>query len=139
MFTYPYPRPAVTVDSVIISPENNILLIKRLHEPFANTWALPGGFVNIDEELEDACKRELFEETGIKVGEMRQFKAYGGINRDPRHRTISVVFYAFIEQEIVPTAGDDAAKAKWFNLSELPALAFDHGLIIDDFLNEINF
>lgn len=137
MFSYPYPRPAVTVDAILISRQNSVLLIERGREPFKGKWALPGGFVDMDEELETACKRELEEETGIRVGEMAQFRAYGGVNRDPRHRTISVIFYAFAESEFKPSAGDDAAKASWFPMDVLPELAFDHQQILDDFKAEI--
>ncbi len=133
MFTYSYPRPAVTVDAILISNRNSLLLIERGREPFKGKWALPGGFINMDEELAVACQRELEEETGLRVGELKQFRAYGGVNRDPRHRTISVLFYAFTDDELVACAGDDAANAQWFPLDELPELAFDHRLILEDF------
>ncbi len=113
------------------------MLIERGREPFKGKWALPGGFINMDEELETACRRELEEETGIRVGELAQFKAFGSVHRDPRHRTISVVFYSFQEEEAAPLAGDDAAKAQWFPLNHLPELAFDHQLILTEFLAEI--
>ena len=99
MFTYSYPRPAVTVDAILVSPRNSVLLIERGREPFKGKWALPGGFIDMDEELEIACQRELEEETGLKVGALKQFKAFGSVNRDPRHRTISVLFYAFTDDE----------------------------------------
>ena len=137
MYTYNYPRPAVTVDAILISKLNTVLLIERGREPFKGNWALPGGFIDMDEELVTACRRELEEETGLRVGEMTQFRAYGGVNRDPRHRTISVVFYSFQDEESVPQAGDDAAKAKWFPLSQLPDLAFDHLQILEEFKSEI--
>jgi 8-oxo-dGTP diphosphatase len=137
MFTYSYPRPAVTVDAILISKQNSILLIERGRDPFKGKWALPGGFIDMDEELETACQRELEEETGLKVGEMKQFRAFGGVNRDPRHRTISVLFYAFTEDELVACAGDDAAKAQWFPINQLPELAFDHRQILEEFKAEI--
>ena len=137
MFTYPYPRPAVTVDAILISNQNSVLLIERGRDPFCGKWALPGGFIDMDEELETACRRELKEETGLRVGELKQFRAYGGVNRDPRHRTISVIFYAFVESELIPHAGDDAANAKWFLLNDLPELAFDHNLILEEFRKEV--
>jgi len=137
MFTYSYPRPAVTVDAILVSPQHSVLLIERGREPFKGKWALPGGFIDMDEELETACRRELEEETGLKVGALKQFRAYGGVNRDPRHRTISVLFYAFTDDELVASAGDDAAKAQWFPLSQLPELAFDHEQIINEFKAEI--
>ncbi|HAQ18654.1 MAG TPA: NUDIX hydrolase [Prolixibacteraceae bacterium] len=135
--TYPYPRPAVTVDAILISKQNSVLLIERGREPFKSKWALPGGFIDMNEELETACHRELEEETGIRVGELKQFKAYGGVNRDPRHRTISVIFYAFTEEELTACASDDAANAQWFSLSQLPEMAFDHLQILEEFKMEV--
>ena len=137
MFTYSYPRPAVTVDAILVSPQNSVLLIERGREPFKGKWALPGGFIDIDEELETACRREVEEETGLQVGELKQFKAFGSVNRDPRHRTISVLFYAFTDDELVACAGDDATKAQWFPLDQLPELAFDHQLILNEFQAEV--
>lgn len=137
MYTYQYPRPAVTTDTILISNKNTVLLIERGHEPYKGKWALPGGFIDMDEPLEKACQRELEEETGLHVAELKQFKAFGAVGRDPRHRTISVVFYAFLENEPLPKAGDDAVKAKWFPIDELPELAFDHGLILEEFQKEI--
>jgi 8-oxo-dGTP diphosphatase len=137
MFSYHYPRPAVTVDAILISPNKSVLLIERGREPYQGTWALPGGFIEMDEELDVACQRELMEETGLRVDSLKQFKAYGGVNRDPRHRTISVLFYAFTEDELIANAGDDAANARWFPINELPELAFDHGLILNEFIAEV--
>lgn len=138
MFTYPYPRPAVTVDAILISRKrNSVLLIERGREPFKGNWALPGGFIEMDEELDMACQRELEEETGIRVGELKQFRAYGSVRRDPRHRTISVIFYTFLDDEIPAMAGDDASRAKWFPIEELPALAFDHQQILEEFRKEV--
>jgi len=137
MYTYSYPRPAVTVDAILISPKNSVLLIERGREPYKGKWALPGGFIEMDEELDVACRRELLEETGIGVGELKQFKAFGGVDRDPRHRTISVIFYNFTKDELVAQAGDDAANAEWFPIHQLPGLAFDHRLILEEFKAEI--
>jgi 8-oxo-dGTP diphosphatase len=137
MYSYNYPRPAVTVDAILVSPQNSVLLIERGREPFKGKWALPGGFIEMDEELETACKRELEEETGLMVGNLKQFRAYGGVNRDPRHRTISVLFYAFTDYELGACAGDDAANAKWFPFDQLPELAFDHEQILEEFKAEI--
>lgn len=137
MYTYQYPRPALTVDAIVISPQKSVLLIERGREPFKGKWALPGGFINMDETLEIACRRELEEETGLRVGELKQFRTFDAVDRDPRHRTISVLFYSFLEEELVPFAGDDAAKVQWFSLSHIPELAFDHQLILEEFKNEI--
>lgn len=138
MYNYKYPRPALTVDSIVFSKEKDsisVLLIKRGKEPFKNKWALPGGFVNMDELLETACRRELEEETGLKVEQMEQFKAYDAIDRDPRHRTISVVFSAELSGKQEVKGGDDAVHANWFLLSELPDLAFDHQQILEEFFS----
>ena len=138
MYTYKYPRPALTVDSIVFTKEKDsisVLLIQRGREPFKNKWALPGGFVNMDELLETACRRELEEETGLKVARMEQFKAYDAIDRDPRHRTISVVFSAELSVKQEVKGGDDAAHAKWFQISGLPELAFDHQQILEEFFN----
>lgn len=137
MYTYQYPRPSVTVDAILISRQHSVLLIERGRDPFKGKWALPGGFLDMDESLETACRRELEEETGLRVGAMKQFKAYGAVDRDPRGRTISVIFYTFQEEESIPQAGDDAAKAQWFPLSQLPELAFDHQQIINEFKEEV--
>lgn len=136
MYTYKYPRAAITTDAIVFVREKEtifVLLIQRGHEPFINQWALPGGFINMDETLEVACMRELQEETGLKVDHMTQFKTYDAINRDPRHRTISVVHYAELKQKQKVKGSDDAAQAKWFSLDNLPELAFDHQLILEDF------
>ncbi len=137
MYTYKYPRPSVTVDAILISKQNSVLLIERGGEPFKGKWALPGGFIEMDESLEIACRRELEEETGLRVGELTQFRAYGAVDRDPRGRTISVIFYSFQEEEPIPRAGDDAANARWFPIDQLPELAFDHHLIIKEFKKDI--
>lgn len=140
MYTYKYPRPALTVDAIVYTEANDvleILLIQRGQEPFKGKWALPGGFVNIDELLEVACIRELNEETGLKVDKMEQFRTYDAIDRDPRHRTISVVYSAEVEEKFDVKGNDDAAKAKWFLVSELPELGFDHSKIISDFFQQL--
>jgi 8-oxo-dGTP diphosphatase len=120
---------AITVDAVIIADINNqlkVLLIKRKNEPFKELWALPGGFLEEDEELEAGAKRELKEETGLEVASMEQIKTFGTLGRDPRGRTLSIAFLARIREEQEVNGADDAAEAKWFNLNELPKLAFDH-------------
>ncbi len=136
-FTYEYPRPMVTVDIIFINiVKNKILLIERGREPYKNYWALPGGFVDMDEELEDAAYRELKEETNVDNISLSQFKTYGTLGRDPRGRTISIIYYAITEKDgITAKAGDDAAKAEWFDIKSLPKLiAFDHRDIINDFI-----
>ncbi len=126
---------AVTVDSVIFKKAEGttkLLLIKRKNDPFKNSWALPGGFLEEDESLENGAKRELKEETGIEIESLKQFNTYGDIQRDPRGRTISIAFIGILTKESQIVAGDDAAEAKWFYLEELPNLAFDHFQIIQD-------
>jgi 8-oxo-dGTP diphosphatase len=136
MYTYQYPRAALTTDAIVFVRKKEttfVLLIQRGSEPFINRWALPGGFINMNETLEEACKRELEEETGLKVERMAQFKTYDAIDRDPRHRTISVIYYAELKDIQPVTGNDDAAQAQWFSLDSLPQLAFDHQLILEDF------
>ncbi|HKJ40652.1 MAG TPA: NUDIX hydrolase [Sunxiuqinia sp.] len=134
MYTYKYPRPALTTDALILKKGTaEILLIQRGIDPFKGQWALPGGFVEMDEELAVACKRELQEETGLDIPTVEQFRVYDKVDRDPRGRTISVVFYGFVEKDAEVKGGDDAAEAAWFKLDKLPELAFDHAQIIKDF------
>jgi 8-oxo-dGTP diphosphatase len=135
-YCYDYPRPAVTTDAILINRSERgifILLIQRGVEPYKNYWALPGGFVNMDEELELACTRELQEETGISGIKLTQLATFGAVHRDPRGRTISIVFWGETEKMLPPVAGDDASKAAWYLLDELPPLAFDHEIIISYF------
>jgi 8-oxo-dGTP diphosphatase len=140
-YIYAYPRPAVTVDCLVLrglpaTPE--ILLIQRRKAPFRDQWALPGGFIEIEEELQAAAARELREETGLSGLELRQFRTYGQPDRDPRGRTLSVVFAArFDGSGPALQAGDDAADAAWFSLGQLPPLAFDHDTIIADALEAL--
>jgi 8-oxo-dGTP diphosphatase len=133
-YTYKYPRPALTIDCVIFSLEDNllnVLLIQRDQEPFQGMWAFPGGFVDMDETLEEAAARELKEETGLQNVNLQQLHAFSALDRDPRHRTISVVFYGFVKKnEVHPKAGDDARNVQWFDVEEVPLLAFDHGEIL---------
>jgi len=128
-YTYNYPRPAVTADIIILKENNTqqfVLLIERKHPPFEGMWALPGGFLELDETLEEAALRELNEETGITGVELKQFHTFSKVNRDPRHRTITTVFIGYTDDNISIEAGDDAAKAQWFSMDKLPPLAFDH-------------
>lgn len=131
---YDYPRPAVTADIIIFRKSNDeqyVLLIERKHLPFEGMWALPGGFLEMDETLEAAALRELQEETGITGVELKQFHTFSKVNRDPRHRTITTVFIGFTDDTVSPVAGDDAAKAQWFSMDNLPPLAFDHGEVME--------
>lgn len=136
MYTYPYPRPAVTVDAILFKKgTNELLLIQRKKDPYAGKWALPGGFLEMNELLVDGCRREVEEETGLQVKELTQFKTYDSIHRDPRGRTISVVFYGIVEDGFAVQGGDDASAAAWFPVDRLPKLAFDHALIISEFVD----
>ncbi len=134
MFSYPYPRPAVTVDALIFrlnQGEPEVLLIKRANEPYKGIWAAPGGFLDIDETPEDAALRELHEETGISGVVLYQYHTYGAVNRDPRHRTISIAYTGVFHNNIkVAKGGDDASEAAWFPIDRLPSLAFDHDEIV---------
>ena len=137
-YTYDHPKPALTVDMMVtrnVSSGTEILLIQRLNPPFKDQWALPGGFVNMDETLERAAARELEEETGLADIALKQFKAFSTPGRDPRGHTISVVFTGLVTQDAIAKAGDDAKNACWFNISELPSLAFDHAEIIKEALS----
>jgi 8-oxo-dGTP diphosphatase len=136
MYSYPYPRTALTVDAILFRKgTNELLLIQRGRDPYAGKWALPGGFLEMDELLIDGCRREIEEETGLRVHDLMQFKTYDAIDRDPRGRTISVVFYGIAEKESTVHGGDDAALAAWFPVDRLPELAFDHALIISEFMD----
>jgi 8-oxo-dGTP diphosphatase len=132
-YSYDYPRASVTVDVAVITRESQfrVLLIRRKHDPFAGTWALPGGFIDMDETLEASARRELREETGLEVSDLEQLQTFGDPGRDPRGRTVSVVYLARID---VPpdhlAAADDAAELAWHPLHALPHLAFDHGAIL---------
>jgi 8-oxo-dGTP diphosphatase len=130
-------RPSVTVDVVVVAPGNGgprVLLVKRKRPPFQDCWALPGGFVEPNEALEAAARRELREETGIEPDHLVQFHTFGDPGRDPRGWTISVAYLARIAaaqmQARQPQAGSDAAEVGWFHLEDLPPLAFDHGHIL---------
>lgn len=140
-FSYEYPHPAVTVDCVIFGFDGehlNILLIERGIEPFKGCWAIPGGFIRMDETAEEAANRELQEETGVKDVFMEQLKAFSGVYRDPRERVITIAFYALIKQsDYKVIGGDDASKAQWFKLNEIPELAFDHDIIIREAITQL--
>jgi 8-oxo-dGTP diphosphatase len=136
-YTYEYPRPMVTVDAIIVRPggatdaAREVLLVRRGREPFKGMWAIPGGFVGMDEDLPDAVRRELMEETGLDVDSLEQFRTFGKPGRDPRGRQITVAYAALVPRDIPsPRAGDDAAEAGWFPLDALPPLAFDHAEVL---------
>ena len=133
--TEDYPRPSVTVDLVIFTIAENdlkVLLIRRNGEPFKGHWALPGGFVEIDESLEDAAARELEEEAGVRNVYLEQLYTFGDPNRDPRGRVISVAYFALVDAEHQKIeAASDASDAKWHSVFKPPQLAFDHRKILD--------
>lgn len=133
-YTYEYPRPAVTADCVVVTKEAEpkVLLIQRGNEPYKGCWAFPGGFMNMDETTEQCAIRELEEETGLKIDEVKQIGAYSRVDRDPRGRTITVAYLAFVDSPVEVKGQDDAAKAEWFALSNLPELAFDHEEIMEE-------
>jgi 8-oxo-dGTP diphosphatase len=131
-YLYKYPHPAVTADCVVFAIENHelfVLLVERGNEPFKGCWAFPGGFMNMDETTEECARRELQEETGLQVQELKQVGAFSAVHRDPRERVISVVYYALSPMEEVQ-GGDDAHLAQWFPVSKVPQLAFDHDEIL---------
>jgi 8-oxo-dGTP diphosphatase len=131
--SYEYPRPALTVDVVIATREARprVLLIRRKKDPFAGSWALPGGFVDENERLADAARRELAEETGVTAADLEQLYTAGDPGRDPRGWVVSVAYLAQVDPAAVkPVAADDASEVGWFPLDELPPLAFDHGMLL---------
>lgn len=134
LYTYKYPHPAVATDSVVFGYDGknlHVLLIERGQEPYNGCWALPGGFIHMDETVEEGAKRELQEETGVKDIYLEQFHVFSAVNRDPRERVLSVSFLSLVRKvDYNVIAGDDAARAEWFNIDELPTLAFDHIEII---------
>ena len=117
----------------------NILLVKRKSDPYKGLWALPGGFVEDNEALEEGAKRELEEETGLMVEELHQIGAFGAPGRDPRGRTVTIAYWATITSRVKVKGSDDAEEADWFSVSKLPALAFDHREIIKEALRKIIF
>ncbi|MCO6476033.1 MAG: NUDIX hydrolase [Phaeodactylibacter sp.] len=134
-YTYDYPRPALTVDCVIFgldeSHQLKVLLIQRAHPPFEGQWALPGGFVDMDEGLEAAALRELEEETGVKDVFIEQLYTFGDPGRDPRGRVVSVAYFALVNLEEHPVeASSDARRVRWFEIDGPPQLAFDHKKIL---------
>jgi 8-oxo-dGTP diphosphatase len=134
MYTYEYPHPAVTVDIVIFTVRDDrlkLLLIRRAGEPYRGKWALPGGFIRLDEDLTEAARRELAEETGVSGVYLEQLYTFGAPARDPRERVITVAYYALIPSDRLQLrAATDAEAVGWFGMDELPVLAFDHDDII---------
>ncbi len=139
-YSYKYPRPAFTVDAVILYPSGDkLLLVKRKNEPFQNQWALPGGFVEIDEQGIEAVKREVKEECNLDVIPLIEIGCFDHVDRDPRGRVISLAFLCEISDATnLPKAGSDAAEIDWFPFSTLPKLAFDHNRIIVQALAKAN-
>ncbi len=133
-YSYKYPRAALTVDCVVFGydeRELKVLLIERGLDPFKGRWALPGGFVHVDETLEEAARRELGEEAGIRDVYLEQIYTFGEVNRDPRERVVSVAYYALVKLADHKTkAATDAADAQWFPVASVPKLAFDHATIL---------
>lgn len=138
-----HPRPSVTVDVIIFTLRANdlqVLLIKRGHPPFEGMWAIPGGFVDIAESLEDAALRELEEEAGVRDVYLEQLYTFGDPGRDPRGRTITVAYFALVTATAIhPRAGDDAAEARWWSVYDLPPLAFDHADILAYALQRLRY
>jgi len=135
MYSYEYPHPAVTVDIVIFTIRDDqlkLLLIRRAGEPYQGEWALPGGFIAMDEDLEQSARRELEEETGVAGVFLEQLYTFGKPDRDPRERVITVAYYALIPSDKLQLrAASDAEAVGWFGLDELPELAFDHPRIVE--------
>lgn len=145
-YTYDHPRPAVTVDMVLFAFLENqlqVLLVQRGVAPFEGQWALPGGFVGVEESLEEAAQRELLEETGVRDVYLEQLYTFGAPDRDPRGRVITVAYFALLSMDdiahIEVSGGDDASEARWWNMYRLPALAFDHGRILDYALQRLRW
>jgi len=133
-YSYKYPRAALTVDCVVFGfdeGELKVLLIQRALEPFKGRWALPCGFVHVDETLDEAARRELAEEAGLKDVFLEQLYTFGAVDRDPRERVVSAAYYALVKLAAHETkAATDATDARWFPLSQVPKLAFDHAAIL---------
>lgn len=139
MYSYEYPRPALTADAMVLTFNGKgleILLIQRGIEPYKGSWALPGGFMKMDETIEQCTARELEEETSLKDVYLQQFGCFSTVNRDPRGRVVTVASYALVRKSEV-RGGDDAMDARWFEIDNLPELAFDHHIIIEKGLERL--
>lgn len=134
-YTYEYPRGALTVDCIVFGLDDDelkVLLIQRDISPFEGKWALPGGFVHVDESVDEAAKRELKEETGLDHVFLEQLYTFGSVGRDPRERVVSVAYYALVNlSEHRVKADTDARNAAWFSVYDIPDLAFDHTEILE--------
>ncbi|GAB4402092.1 MAG: NUDIX domain-containing protein [Anaerolineales bacterium] len=144
MYTYTYPRPALTVDIVIFSVQHahlQTLFICRNQAPYEGMWALPGGFVQMKESLEEAAARELAEETGLRDTYLEQLYTYGDPQRDPRERVVSVAYFALIptDSALQVQSGSDARASQWFPIDSLPPLAFDHAEIVAYALRRLRY
>ena len=140
MYKYEYPRAAVTADIIIFNEYNNsLLLIERGGEPYKGMWALPGGFMDMDETIEQTAYRELEEETALIGIELNQMHTFTALGRDPRRRTVTTVFYGFTDSDTEKgIAGDDATDLKWVDILDMPELAFDHREVIDFFIDKFS-
>ena len=132
MYTYEYPRPMLTADCVVTRPDGMLLLVQRGRDPFRGCWALPGGFMEMDETIEHCAVRELQEETGIVVSEkqLTLVGIYSALGRDPRGRTVTAAYAVRVPEDTHALAGDDAADLRWWPIDQLPPLAFDHDAIL---------
>jgi 8-oxo-dGTP diphosphatase len=142
-YTYDYPRPALTADCVVFGFDDEdlkVLLIQRDRDPFAGQCALPGGFVEMDETLDEAARRELKEEAGLSKIFLEQLHTFGDVHRDPRGRVVTVAYYALVNiRDHRVRAASDARKVGWFPVAHLPNLAFDHDEIIKTALDRLKF
>ena len=138
-----HPQPSVTVDVILFTIEGRalrVLLVRRDLPPFEGGWALPGGFVRVEESLDAAARRELAEEAGVSVRWLEQLYTFGDVERDPARRVITVAYFALIDaRSLSPRAGTDATEVGWFDVSDLPDLAFDHRRIVDYALERLRY
>lgn len=142
-YEYKYPRPMLTVDIIVFKKnekKHEVLLIQRKNPPFQDMWAFPGGFMDMDEPVENTAVRELKEETGLFNIQLKQLHTFSKLGRDPRGRTVTVAFYGFTNESNATIKGmDDAKKAKWFPIDKTPNLAFDHNEILTMALDRIKY